>query len=471
MPIAPAQPAATPSSTTATAQAARSPWPTFLIASSAVFLVSLDVTVLYAAFPALRRAFPEASAADLSWVLNAYTVVFAALLVPAGRLADLHGRKTMFVAGVSIFIAASAACGLAPSVGALVAARAVQAIGAALLLPASLAIVLAAFPPAKRAVVVALWGAVSGLAAAIGPSLGTLLVDHLGWESAFFINVPIGGYALYRAIATLAESRNPEAGAPLDLLGVLMLVAGVGAIAFGLVRSEAAGWTSPVVLGALAGGVATLAAFVAWARRVPAPAIDLSLFEHRTYRYVNLATLAFGVAFAMMFFSTFLFLTGVWGYSLSHAGIAAAPGPLLVIPASIVSGRFAARAGHRPLIVGGAFAFAAGALWSSIVPTTEPAYLATWLPGTLLIGLGVGMVLPSLSAAAVAQLPPARFGVGSAVNQAVRQIGSVLGVAVAILLVGRNPSLSDFATVFRWEAALALLTALLALPIDTRPRS
>jgi EmrB/QacA subfamily drug resistance transporter len=447
-----------------------SPWRTFAIASAAVFLVSLDATVLYAAFPALRAAFPDASAADLSWVLNAYTVVYAALLVPAGRLADLRGRKAMFIAGIAIFIAASVACGLAPNAAALIGARAVQAIGAALLLPASLAIVLAAFPPTKRAVVVALWGAVSGLAAAVGPSLGTLLVDHLGWESAFFINVPLGGYALYRAITSLEESRNPEAGAPLDLVGVVMLVVGVGAIALGLVRAEAAGWTSATVVGALVVGAGSLAAFVAWARRVPAPAIDLTLFAHRTYRYVNLATLVFGIAFAMMFFTIFQFLTGVWGYSLSHAGIAAAPGPLLVIPTSIVSGRFAARAGHRPVLVLGALVFAAGALWSASIPTAEPAYFATWFPGVILTGIGVGMVLPSLSAAAVAHLPPARFGIGSAVNQAVRQIGSVLGIALAVLLVGRHPSLADFATVFRWEAGLAIATALFALPIDTRPR-
>jgi EmrB/QacA subfamily drug resistance transporter len=407
----------------------------------------------------------------MSWVLNAYTVVYAALLVPAGRLADLRGRKTIFVAGVAIFIAASAACGAASSVGVLIAARAVQAIGGALLLPASLSLVLAAFPAAKRAVVVALWGAVSGLAAAFGPSLGTLLVEHLGWQSAFFINVPIGGIALYRAIVTLDESRNPDAGAPLDVVGVLLLIVGVGAIAFGLVRSEAAGWTSSVVVAALAVGAGTLASFVAWARRVPAPAIDISLFEHRTYRFVNLATLTFGVAFAMMFFSVFQFLTGVWGYSLSHAGIASAPGPLLVIPTSIVCGRIASRAGHRPLLVGGAFLFAAGAVWTSIVPTAEPAYLTTWFPGIVLTGIGVGMVLPSLSAAAVAELPPSRFGIGSAVNQAVRQIGSVLGVALAIVLVGRAPTLLHFEAVFRWQAALAIVTALFALFVDTRPRA
>jgi EmrB/QacA subfamily drug resistance transporter len=449
----------------------RSPWRTFAIASIAVFLVSLDATVLYAAFPALRHAFPSASAADLSWVLNAYTVVYAALLVPAGRLADLRGRKHIFVTGGAIFIASSIACGFAGSVDVLIVARCVQAIGAALLLPASLAIVLAAFPATKRAVVVSLWGAVSGLAAAVGPSLGTLLVDHLGWEAAFFINVPIGGYALYRAVTTLEESKNPDAGAPLDVVGILMLIVGVGAIAFGLVRSEASGWSSPTVIGALAGGAATLAAFVAWARRVPAPAIDLSLFAHRTYRFVNLATLSFGIAFAMMFFSVFWFFTGVWGYSLSHAGIAAAPGPLLVIPTSIVCGRIAARAGHRPLLIGGALLFGAGAVWTSIVPTAQPAYVTAWLPGLILTGIGVGMVLPSLSAAAVAQLPPARFGIGSAVNQAVRQIGSVLGIALAIVLFGRSPTLESFDRVFHWQLGLALVTALFALPIDTRPRN
>ena len=447
-----------------------SPWRTFAIASVAVFLVSLDATVLYAAFPALRRAFPSASAADLSWILNAYTVVFAALLVPAGRLADLRGRKRMFVTGVALFIAASAACGLAPSETALVAARVVQAIGAALLLPASLAIVLAAFPATKRAVVVALWGAVSGLAAAIGPSLGTLLVQHLGWESAFLINVPVGGVALYYAIRRLEESRNPDAGAPLDVVGVLLVIAGVGAIAFGLVRSEAVGWSSPSVVLALGGGVLALVAYTAWARHVPAPAIDLSLFRQRTYLFVNLATLAFGIAFAMMFFSVFQFLTGVWGYSLSQAGIAFIPGPLLVIPTSIVCGRIAARAGHRRLIAIGALVFAAGALWIAGVPTAEPAYLTAWLPGSVLTGIGVGMVLPSLSAAAVATLPPARFGIGSAINQAVRQIGSVLGVALAIVIVGRAPTLASFAHVFHWQAGLAVLSGVFALWIDTRPR-
>lgn len=446
------------------------PWRTFAIACVAVFLVSIDATVLYAAFPALRAAFPGASAGDVSWVLNAYTVVFAALLVPAGRLADLRGRKQIFLAGGAIFLAASLMCGLSGSVELLVVSRMMQGIGAALLLPASLAIVLAAFPASRRAVVVAMWGAVSGLAAAIGPSLGSLLVQHLGWEWAFFINLPIGGAALVRAAVQLDESKNPDNGARLDVVGVLLVAGGVGAVAYGLISSEHAAWASLSVAGSVTAGLAALAGFVVWARRVPAPAVDLSLFENRTYRYINLATLAFGTAFAMMFFSFFQFMTGVWHYSVAEAGLAFTPGPLTVVPTSILAGRFAARAGHKRVLVTGALVFGAGALWLATFPGAEPSYGFAFLPGSLLIGLGVGMVSPSLAAAAVAQLPPARFGIGSAVNQAVRQVGSVLGVALAVVLVGGARTVGAFHTAYAWQVGLALATALLCLPVDTRPR-
>jgi EmrB/QacA subfamily drug resistance transporter len=451
--------------------ARRSPWPVFRIASIAVFLVSIDATVLYAAFPALRRAFAGATPADLSWVLNAYTVVYAALLVPAGRLADLHGRKRMFLAGLGLFLLASLGCGLSGDVGALIAMRALQAVGAALLLPASLSIVLAAFPVERRAIAVSLWGAVSGLAAAVGPSLGSLLVDHWGWPWAFFLNLPLGGYAIWRGARLLGESRNPELGARLDLVGVVLLIAGAGALALGVVRSEAHGWASPGVVGAIAGGFTALALFVAWARRVPSPAIDLSLFRDRTYRYINLATLSFGIAFAMMFFQNFLFTTGIWHYSVARAGLAASPGPLLVIPTSILAGRFAARHGHKPLLVVGSLGFAAGGLWFSLVPGAEPDYLRAWLPGMVLTGIGVGMVMPSLAAAAVAHLPPARFGVGSAVNQAVRQMGAVLGVALTVAIAGHEAlQLSEFHTLCACHITLALITALVCAPVDTRPR-
>lgn len=447
-----------------------SPWPVFWIASIAVFLVSLDTTVLYAAFGALRAGFPEATPAGLSWILNAYTVVFAALLVPAGGLADTYGRKRVFLSGVAVFLLASAACGAATTVEFMVAARVVQAIGAALLTPSSLSLVLDAFPKEKRAVVVSIWGAVGGVAAAFGPGVGTFIVDAFGWPWAFYINLPLGAISLAYGIRLLPALSGEGKGRRADWLGVLLLIAGVGAIALAITQSESPQWSATQVAAAALAGFAILAAFVAWQRKAPSPVVDLALFRNRTYSAVNLATLAFGTAFAMMFFGYFAFMTGIWHYSLPVAGIAITPGPLTVVPVAIITGRLAARYGHRPFLVTGAFIYAMAGLWQLTVPGTEPAYLTQWLPGLLLSGAGVGMVLPSLSGAAVANLPPAHYAVGSAVNQAVRQIGTVLGVAFTVVFVGHaGLSKSDFVPLFGLHVALALTTGLLCLAVNTRP--
>jgi EmrB/QacA subfamily drug resistance transporter len=447
------------------------PWPVFFVASIAVFLVSIDGTVLFAAFAALRSGFPHSTAADMSWVLNGYTVVYAALLVPAGRLSDALGRKRVFLFGLLLFLAASAACGAAPSVGFLVAARVLQAVGAALLTPASLALVLGAFPADKRAVVVSLWGAVGGLAAALGPSIGAAVVDVAGWRWAFFLNLPLGLVAWWRGRSRLTEWRDAKGDASLDGVGIALLITGVGALAYGIVQADVLGWRSRGVLGGSAGGLAMLAVFVAWARRRPNPAVDLSLFADRTYREVNLATLAFGIAFSMMFFAMFFILMQVWHYTLPQAGLAVSPGPLLVVPVAMVAGRIAARVGHRPLLVLGSLLYAAGGLWLYMRVSTTPDYLGVWLPGLLMTGTAVGMVLPSLSGAAVARLAPARFGVGSAVNQAVRQMGGVLGVAATVAFVGHaSPQIADFRSLYLTHVALALITAILCLRIDTAPR-
>ena len=447
----------------------QSPWAVFFVACTAVFLVAIDSTVLFAAFSALRAGFPSASAADLSWVLNAYTVVYAALLVPAGKLSDALGRKRIFQLGLLVFVGASAACGAASSVAMLVAARVAQAIGAALLTPASLALVLAAFPLNKRAVVVSLWGAVGGLAAAVGPSLGAAVVDAFSWRWAFYLNLPIGLIAWWQGRARLVEGRDPSGNSSLDLVGIVLLIVGVGALAFGVVEAEGLGWRSPNVVGAILGGILVLSAFVVWARRAANPAVDLTLFDDRTYREVNLASLCFGMAFSMMFFAMFFFLTQVWNYSLPRAGTAISPGPLLVIPVAVIAGRIASRVGHRPLLVAGSLLYAAGGLWMYLRVSVIPDYVGVWLPG---LGTAVGMVLPSLSGAAVAGLVSARFGIGSAVNQAIRQMGSVLGVALTVALVGQaRRQISDFQTLYIVHIALAMLTALLCMRVDTKPRA
>ncbi len=448
-----------------------SPWPVFWIASIAVFLVSMDSTMLFAAFRTIQAGFPGTSAADMSWVLNAYTVVYAAMLIPAGGLADSHGRKRVFLLGVTLFLAGSTSCGLAGSVGWLIAARVAQAVGAAMLTPASLSILLDAFPLSKRAIAVSLWGAVSALAAAVGPSLGSFVIDTLGWQWAFYLNLPLGALSLWRGAALLKEAKRPENRRPVDGLGMGLLIVGVGALALSIVQLQSPNWSRGELSVAASLGFIALIGFVLWARVTTAPLVDLRLFENRTYSFVNLATLTFGIAFSMMFFAFFFYMTEVWHYTLPQAGLAITPGPLLVIPFAVLSGRLASRMGHRPFLVGGALVYACSGLWFLLVPGAETAYLSHWLPGLLLSGMGVGLVLPSLSAAAVNRLPAAQYAVGSAVNQATRQIGSVMGVAVTVLLLGHTGLTNvSFVPVYGCHVALALLTALLCLRVNTRPQ-
>lgn len=428
--------------------------------------------MLFAAFDALRHSYAGTSAAELSWVINGYTVVYAAMLIPAGGLADAYGRRYIFRLGLTLFLASSVACGAAISVEWLIAARVLQALGAALLTPASMSIVLAAFPSEKRAVAVSLWGAVGGLAAAVGPSLGSWVTSIAGWPWAFYINLPVGLWALWRSASHVEEAVKPEQRRSVDVIGLLLLMFAVGAIALAIVESGESRWSVQHIVYVGVAGLVALACFVIWAHFRPHPLIDLSLFHHRTYRFVNAATLVFGTAFSMMFLGFFFFMIGVWHYTLPQAGLAVTPGPLLVMPTAIVTGRLASRLGHRRFLVGGSLLYAFSSLWFFIVPGNEPNYLQHWLPGLLMSGIAVGLVLPSLSAAAVSRLPMAHYAVGSAVNQATRQIGSVLGVALTVALLGHATlQRTDFNAFYLLHAALALLTGLLCWPVDTKPRA
>jgi MFS family permease len=244
----------------------------------------------------------------------------------------------------------------------------------------------------------------------------------------------------------------------------------VGAVALAIVESESPAWTRVELIVAAATGVIAFVGFIAWARTVRDPLVDLGLFRHRTYSAVNAATLSFGIAFAMMFFAFFFYMSNVWHYSQARAGLAIAPGPLIVIPVAILTGRLAGRYGHRPFLVGGALIYAMAGLWFMRVPGLEPAYVHQWLPGLALTGIGVGMVLPSLSGAAVSRLPVEHYAVGSAVNQATRQIGAVIGVAFTVLLLGHGVvQRSDFTAVYGLHISLALLTAVFCSFVNTRP--
>jgi EmrB/QacA subfamily drug resistance transporter len=441
-------------------------WVVFAIASAAVFLVSVDATIAVAAFPALRASFADTSPATLSWVLNAYTILYAALLVPAGRLVDLHGARKLFLFGVTLFTLASAVCGMAPGPGSLIAARVVQAVGGALLTPASLALILGAFPADKRSAIVGLWSAAGALGAAVGPGAGAILIELATWRAAFLVNLPFGALILWFALRRLPSLKGADAGEGLDIHGIALIAGGVASLTWGIVQVEAAGPTAPTVWGPALAGIALLVTYAGWARGRKAAAIDMSLFASRTYTMVTIASFVFGIAFSMMFLSSFLFLLGIWGYSQGLTGLAVTPGPLVVIAVAIASGRLVARVGHRGVLVAGGLLYAIAQVWVAVNVTAAPAYLTLWFPMQIIGGIAVGLLLVGLSGAAVTGLPPARFGVGGAVNNAMRQLGGVFGTALAVVLVGQSGAgIEAFRLAFLCLGAIGLVTALLCLPL------
>jgi EmrB/QacA subfamily drug resistance transporter len=366
-----------------------------------VFAVFLDTTILFVAYPSIRADFASVSASSMSWVLNAYTIVFAALLIPAGRLADRVGRRRTFLTAVVVFTAASMLCGVAPSVGLLVAARVLQAVGAAALVPSSLALVLQTFPRHKIPFAVAIWGAVGAVAGAAGPTLGAQVVEHLGWRWAFYINLPVGivSYTLGRRV--LPEGREAHPGRLPDPIGVVLLAGGLALAAYGIVQTEAWGWASGAFVGTMAAAGALVAAFVWRCRRVPNPLLDLSLFESTSLRWANAGTFIFAIGFTAMFLGNVLFLTQVWGYSIQGAGLAISVGPLIVAATAPLFGRLAARVGQRRLLVPGGLVWASGGLLLLTRATSEPDYLGAYLPAITLTGLGVALCFPQLASAAV----------------------------------------------------------------------
>jgi EmrB/QacA subfamily drug resistance transporter len=442
-------------------------WRVLLVTSTAVFMSFLDVSIVNIAFPDMRASFAGASLARLSWVINAYSVVLAAALIPAGRLADRVGRRRLFLAGTLLFLTASVACGLAPWVEALIAARVVQALGAAIIVPTSLALILPEFPLHQRATATALWGATGAVAAATGPSLGGLLVDWQGWRWVFFVNLLIGIPALLPARRLLREYRDRRPGYP-DGLGALLLTAAVAALALAIVQGPEWGWGSSGVLAALAVVALLLPLFVLRSARHPRPVIELPLFRVRSFSVANAGAFSFSIGFFALLLCNVLFLTGVWGYSILGAGIALTPGPLMAALTAPVGGRLADRFGQRVVAVPGALLFTAGALLFALGVEAAPDYAGQFLPATLLTGAGVGLTLPGFGSAAVAELPAARFATGSAVTACLRQIGAVLGISglVAVLATpAPGGEAGAFGRVWSLIAGTGALSAVLALTL------
>jgi EmrB/QacA subfamily drug resistance transporter len=438
-----------------------------VIVSVATLVASLDLFIVNIAFPSIKHDFSGTSDATLSWVLSAYAIVMAALLVPAGRLADLLGRKRLFMGGLVTFVAASALCAAAPGPGWLIAARILQAAGGAILMPTSLALLLAEFPPTQRALAVAVWSATGAVAAAAGPPVGGLLVQA-SWRWVFLVNLPIGLVTAVLAARVLSESRDPDRKGFPDLAGAALLVLASSALMLAIVQGQSWGWTSVRVLGLLAGSAVLTAAFLYQSLRHGAPVLELGLFRSRAFSAANIASTLFFAAFGAMLLSNVLFLTRAWHEDILTAGLQISPGPIMAaafaVPGSILSGRY----GQRAIASIGALLFASGGVWWLTHVGLEPHYATDVLPGMLLGGAGVGFVIPTLASAVAAALPPARFATGSAIYGMTRQFGIALGVAILIAVLG-NPRGAEILGSFRsgWEvtAGLAFASAIAAAAI------
>jgi EmrB/QacA subfamily drug resistance transporter len=428
-----------------------------------VFLVSLNLLVMAVAFPALQLSFPHASRAELSWVLNGHNIVFGALLIPAGRAADRWGRRRVFGIGLAVFAAGSLVCGLAPDVPTLVAGRVIQGIGSALVLPSSLGLLLSAFSNLERAIAVTIWGATSSLGAALGPTLGASIVQAVQWRWVFFVYIPLALASALLGTTYLTESREAERKRLPDLVGVVLICVALTALALGIVEGRDWGWLDGRIVLAFAIGGTLLSLFILRCLRHPEPLLDLSLFRIRTFSVANLAAFVFSVSFYGQVLVGMLFLTSVWHYTLLAAALAITPTPVTAAVVGPLAGRLANRRGFRELAIAGALAYAAGGVWLWLFAGAHGLYALAWLPAALLLGVGIGICFPILSAASVSAIPAARFAVGGAVNQTARQVGAVVGVALAIAVLGSASAASGLAAFDAWFIVSALIAVAAAV--------
>ncbi|MHA3701514.1 MFS transporter [Jatrophihabitans sp. YIM 134969] len=443
------------------------------VLSLAAFMASLDVFIVNVAFDDIGADFSGTTLSQLSWVLNAYAIVYAALLVPAGRIADRYGRKGGFLVGLGVFTLASVACAAADGVWWLVAFRAVQAVGAALLTPASLGLVVASMPPERRAGAVRIWAATGALAAALGPAVGGLLVEA-SWRWVFLVNLPIGVVALVAAARLVPRSRDESVTALPDVRGAVLLAVSIGALTLGLVEGPDWGWASGRTVAAWVVTVVAFGAFTLSSRRHPVPVVEPALLRVRAFAWANATALLFAVPFAAALLTNILWMQQVWDYSPIKTGFAIAPGPLMVPIFAAVAHRLAHRIPVGYLVAVGCVLVGVGGVLTSLLVGPTPDYAGSVLPGWLIGGVGVGLALPSILSSATADLPPARAATGSAVVNMNRQIGTALGVSLVVAVLGVPVGYAAAHAAFQhtwWAFAAVAALAALAAPGMTPRRA
>jgi EmrB/QacA subfamily drug resistance transporter len=396
-----------------------------VITGLALFMASLDNLVVSTALPVIRVHL-HAGLSGLEWTVNAYTLTFAVLLLTAAALGERFGRRRVFVAGIALFTASSAAAALAPTIGVLIAARALQGAGGAMIMPLSLTLLSAAVRPERRNAALGIWGAIGGTAIAIGPLVGGVVTSGWAWQYIFWLNVPVGLVLVPLARWRLAESRG--SAAPLDLAGVGLVSVGLFGVVFGLVRGNAHGWTSPSVLTSFVVGAVTLVAFVAWELRTDHPMLDIRLFARRGFASVNLTAMLFSFGmFGAIFFLT-QFLQTVQGYSPLSAGVRILPWTAITMVLAPFIGQLAERWGGKPLVITGLGLQAVGLAWLAAILAPGTPY-ADLIAPFILCGVGMTLFFVPLASVVLGTVPTSLEGVASGTNAAFRELGGVLGIA------------------------------------------
>ncbi|WP_020104868.1 MFS transporter [Nocardia sp. 348MFTsu5.1] len=461
------EPGTAPPSTNSTAT--RSARLSLVVACGAAFVALLDLSVVNIAFPAMARDFTDTTTTTLTWVVSGYAVAFAALLTPAGRFADVLGRRRVFLYALAGFALTSLLCAVAPDATWLIAGRFLQGATAALLIPAGLGLVLSVTAPARIGVAIAAWTASGGFAAAVGPAIGGALVEWFGWRSVFIINVPVAAVLIGLGL-TIADTdtRRGERGLP-DWIGTSATVLGIGAVVAAVTEGQQWGWSSWRTVLCFGVGAVLLAVALVRSRRHPRPAIAVGLWRNRRYALTNMTSFVFGTVMFAWLLAGPLWLAAIWQYSVLESAAAMTVGAITSMVTAVAAGRAPAN-WQRALGVTGVLMLAASSLYMSTdVWGTDPALWQAWVPAGILGGGGIGLIVTVLGAAAASSVPPQQFATGIGMNMTARQTGGALGIAILASVFAANPDnqLTAFHTLFAICGGIALAAAACAL-IPTR---
>jgi EmrB/QacA subfamily drug resistance transporter len=450
-------------------------WWTLAAVAFGLFMIMLDNTVVNVALPAIQEDL-GADLSELEWIVAGYALTFAALMLTGGKLADLLGRRLIFVVGLSIFTLSSLGCGLADSGEMLIAARIVQGVGAALMNPATLSIISATFPPQQRGMAIGIWAGVSALALAIGPLVGGLLTEHASWHWIFFINVPVGLVAIAASFVLIDETKDTSEVQRLDLPGLLTSGIGLFALTYALIEANTYGWTSGRILVAFAVALGSLVGFVLLEQHQRTPMLDLSLFRNSTFAGANAVMLLVALAMFGVFFFVSLYMQNVLGYSAVQAGAAFMPMTVLIVLIAPIAGKSSDRFGSRWLMSTGMALLAVQLFYFSRLGLEEK-YLAL-LPAMIIGGVGMALVMTPAAAAAMSGVPVDKVGVGSAVLNSARQVGGSIGIAVMGAIIAHKAGgrltpeafLDGFSAALVVASLIALAGAVLAVLTIRAPR-